>query len=133
MIAQRFGMAVLVAATLFCLLTAWVSAMAPGAFAERLGLAIANAGGMNEIRAQYAGFFTAAALVCAASLGGMLPRPAAFILLAAIFGGLIAGRLVSLALNGGVAGYSPTILSLYVIDSVGLALALTALALDRAR
>jgi len=133
MVAQRFGMGVLVAATLFCLLTAWVSATAPGAFADRLGLAIANAGGTNEIRAQYAGFFAAAALVCAVSLMGMLPRQAAFILLAAIFGGLIGGRLISLALNGGVAGYSPTILSLYLIDSVGFALALLALAVDRAR
>jgi len=133
MIAQRFGMGVLVVATLFCLLTAGVSATTPGTFADRLGLAIANAGGMNEIRAQYAGFFASAALVCAVALMGILPRQAAFILLAAIFGGLIVGRLVSLVLNGGVAGYSPTILSLYAIDSIGLALAVTALAVDRAR
>jgi hypothetical protein len=44
---------------------------------------------------------------------------------------LIAGRLVSLALNGGVAGYSSTILALYAIDAIGFALAIAAMAADR--
>jgi hypothetical protein len=131
MIAQRFGIGVLVVATLFCLFTTWASATAPSVFAERLGLVVANAGGTNEIRAQYAGFFFAAALVCAAALGGLLPRQAAFVLLAAVFGGLFTGRLFSLGLNGGFAGYTPTIIALYAIDGVGLALALTALGVDR--
>jgi len=51
-----FGTIVLVIATLFFLYTAWSSGIAPVEFAERLGLAAANAGGYNEIRAQYAGF-----------------------------------------------------------------------------
>jgi hypothetical protein len=50
--------------------------------------------------------------------------------LGAIYGGLLAGRLVSFALNAGVAGYSPTILALYVIDAIGLGLAVASLALD---
>lgn len=95
------------------------------------GLTIANAGGYNEIRSQYAGFFLAAAAVCAIALGGLVPRRAAFIVLAVIFGGLFAGRLASLGLNGGIGGYSPTILALYAIDAVGLALAMTAMAVDR--
>jgi hypothetical protein len=126
-----FGTAVLVIATAFCLLTTWLSGTAPGRFAQQLGLTIANAGGYNEIRAQYAGFFLAAAALCAASLWGAVPRQSAYIVLAVIFGGLIVGRLVSLALDGGVAGYGPTILALYFIDSAGFALALTALALNR--
>jgi hypothetical protein len=126
-----FGTAVLAIATAFCLLTTWRSGTAPGSFAQQLGLTIANAGGYNEIRAQYAGFFLAAAALCAASLCGAVPRPSAFIVLAVIFGGLITGRLVSLALNGGITGYGPTILALYVIDSVGFVLAVTALALER--
>ncbi len=48
----------------------------------------------------------------------------------AVFGGLFAGRLVSLALNGGVAGYGPTILALYAFDAIGFALAIVSLALD---
>jgi hypothetical protein len=48
----------------------------------------------------------------------------------AVFGGLFAGRLVSLALNGGVADYGATILALYAIDAIGLALAIAALVLD---
>jgi hypothetical protein len=58
-------------------------------------------------------------------------RPTAFVLLAAVFGGLIAGRLVSLALNGGLTGYGPMIRALYAIDAIGFALSITALILAR--
>jgi hypothetical protein len=51
----------------------------------------------------------------------------------AVYGGLLAGRLVSLALNAGVAGYGPTILALYAIDAIGLLLAVTSLVLDHRR
>lgn len=87
---------------------------------------IINAGGTNEIIAQYASFFFAVALVCAASLAGFLPRQTAFIILVAVFGGLFAGRLISLGLNGGTAGYSPIIRALFGIDALGLGLAVTA-------
>ena len=112
-----FGTIVLVIATLFFLYTAWSSGIAPVEFAERLGLTVANAGGYNEIRAQYAGFFFAAALVCVASLAGAMA-----------FGGLLAGRLASAVLDGGMAGYSSTIVALHAIDAGGLALAVAALA-----
>jgi hypothetical protein len=125
-----FGTAVLVINTLFFLLTTWSSATAPESFAAELGLGIVNAGGINEVRAQYSGFFLAAALVCTASLFGLLSRQTSFVILGAVFGGLFAGRLVSLALNGGVAGYGPTILALYAIDAIGLALAVAAYVLD---
>jgi hypothetical protein len=118
-----FGTAVLVINVLFCLLTVWSSGTAPESFAVRLGLGIVNAGGINEVRAQYSGFFLAVAIVCTASLFGLLSRQTSFIVLSVVFGGLLAGRLVSLALNGGVVGYGPTILALCVIDSIGLALA----------
>jgi hypothetical protein len=48
----------------------------------------------------------------------------------AVYGGLLAGRLASLVLNAGVGGYGPTILALYAIDAIGLALAVASLALD---
>jgi len=115
----------------FFLLTTWSSATAPAEFAQKLGLTIANASGVNEIRAQYAGFFFAAAAVCTAALANYLPRQAAFVVLAAVFGGLIGGRLASLVINGGIGGYGPTILALYFIDAIGLALSLTAMAVDR--
>ena len=126
-----FGTLVLTIAVLFCLATTWSSGIAPGRFAERLGLALANPGGVNEIRAQYAGFFLAVAAMCAASLAGALARLTAFVLLAVVFGGLIAGRLVSLALDRGVAGYGPTIRALYAIDALGFALALAAIAAEQ--
>ncbi|HEY4836026.1 MAG TPA: hypothetical protein VII07_15275 [Bradyrhizobium sp.] len=125
-----FGTAVLVINILFFLVTTWSSATAPESFAAKLGLGIVNTGGINEIRAQYSGFFLAAAAVCTASLFGQLSRQTSFVVLGAIYGGLLAGRLVSFALNAGVAGYSPTILALYVIDAIGLGLAVASLALD---
>jgi hypothetical protein len=126
-----FGTIVLVVGGLFCLLTTWSSAASPSQFAARLGLAISDAGGLNEIRAQYAGFFLAAACLCGGALAGWLPRPSAFLVMIVIFGGLIAGRAASLALDGGMAGYGPTIRALYVIDTLGLALAVAALALHK--
>ncbi len=128
--AHSFGTGVLVVAAAFCLVTTWSSATAPGAFASRLGLAITNAGGCNEVRSQYAGFFLAVAAICAASLFGTLSRQTAFVVLVVVFGGLLAGRLASLALNGGIAGYGRTILALYAIDAIGFALAFTAMAID---
>jgi hypothetical protein len=133
LVRHGFGTWVLIAAALFCLLTTWSSATAPGGFAQRLGLVIANAAGSNEIRAQYAGFFFAVATVCAMSLTGSVSRQSAYLVLAVVFGGLISGRLVSLVLNGGVAGYTPTILALYAIDSLGFVLAVTAIAVDGQR
>ncbi len=124
-----FGTAVLVINIVFFLLTTWSSATAPESFAAKLGLGIVNAGGINEVRAQYSGFFLAAALVCTASLFGLLSRQTSFVVVGAVFGGF-AGRLVSLALDGGVAGYGPTILALYAIDAIGLALAVAAYVLD---
>jgi hypothetical protein len=128
--ARNFGAAVLVVATLFCLLTTISASVNPERFGEQLGLRIINAGGVNEIMAQYAGFFLAAAGVCVAALAGRLPRSVAFVTLAAIFGGLIVGRLVSLVLNGGLSGYGPTIQALYVIDAIGFALAIAAASLE---
>ena len=125
-----FGTAVLVINIVFFLLTTWSSATAPESFAAKLGLGIVNAGGINEVRAQYSGFFLAAALVCTASLFGLLSRQTSFVVVGAVFGGLFAGRLVSLALDGGVAGYGPTILALYAIDAIGLVLAVVAYVLD---
>ena len=125
-----FGSAVLATAGLFGLYTAWISGRRPEGFARRLGLAVANAGGINEIRAQYAGFFLAVALICGAALAGWAPRQAAFVVLAVMFGGLIGGRLVSLIINRGASGYTPAIRALYAIDSVGLALAVASLMVD---
>lgn len=127
---QIFGAAVLVINVLFCLLTVWQSAAAPEGFAKKLGLGILNAGGLNEVRAQYSGFFFAVAMVCVASLAGLISRQASFVIMAAVYGGLLAGRLASLVLNAGVGGYGPTIIALYFIDAIGLALAIASLALD---
>src|SRR3981081_2338600 len=114
-----FGTAVLMFNVLFFLLTTWSSATAPESFAAKLGLGVVNAGGINEVRAQYSGFFLAAALVCTASLFGLLSRQTSFAVLGAVFGGLLAGRLVSLALDGGVAGDGAPILPAFSLTPLG--------------
>lgn len=128
---HRFASSVLLAAMLFFLFTAGTSGLAPREFAARLGLAISTPAGDNEVRAQYAGFFLAAAVLCGAAFGGRVSRRSAFLLMAVVFGGLFAGRAVSLLLNGGFEGYTATIRALYAIDAAGLLLALTAMAADK--
>lgn len=129
---HTFGTFVLAVAAAFCLMTTYTAGTAPAAFAERLGLAVANAGGRNEVRAQYAGFFLAVAAICIAALAGAVPRAAAYAVLAVVFFGLFAGRIAGLGLNGGTAGYPPTIRALLAIDTLGSALTAAALLLDRA-
>jgi hypothetical protein len=130
--ASRFGSIILVVAILFFLLTTLSARVRPERFAEQLGMKVVNAGGTNEVYAQYAGFFLAAAIVCLIALLGQIARAAAYIMLVAIFGGLLAGRVFSLMANGGMAGFTPTIVSLYAIDAIGLLVSATAYALDRA-
>lgn len=127
---QAFVTGVLALAVIFGLLTAWRSATAPANFIENLGLRIANAGGRNEVMAQYTCFFLAMAALCAAALAGTVARQAALLVLVVVFAGLLGGRLISLALNGGIAGYGRTILALHAIDAMGLALAAGALLLE---
>jgi hypothetical protein len=122
-----FGSFLLIAAGAFCLLTAWSAGTGPAAFAHRLGLAIASPGGGNEVRAQYAGFFFAVALACLAGLTGIAPRPAAYLVLTVVFGGLLLGRLVSLGADGGTSGYPPTIRALHAIDAARFLLSAAAL------
>ena len=57
-------------------------------FGERLGFTIGGLDGLNEIRAQYGGFFLAAALVNALALMGVLSRQTSFAFNAVVFGGL---------------------------------------------
>ena len=116
---HKFGAAVLVIAAFFGAVTAVTAAARPEWFAGQLGLKVA-----------YAGFFLAVALVCAAALLGWLPRQTGFVVLATVFGGLIVSRLISLAINGGVAGFGPTIRALYLVDSVGFALSTAAFIMD---
>jgi hypothetical protein len=115
--------------TAFCLFTAVLSFASPVSFGGRLGLTVAGVDGLNEVRAQYGGFFLAVAVLGGLSLAGVVTRKVALTVNVVVFGGLIAGRLVSLALDTGVSGYGETIRALFFIDSMGFATAATALAL----
>jgi hypothetical protein len=126
-----FGKSVLALASLFCLLTAASSGIAPRQFAAHLGFDISGASGYNEIRAQYAGFFLVVGAICVAALLGYVTRRSAYFVLAVLFGGLIIGRLGSVAINRGLGGYTSTIVALYAIDATAFLLSILAIALER--
>jgi len=125
------GTIVLLAACLFFAWTSWMSFRFPRQFGERLGFTIAGLDGLNEVRAQYGGFFLAAALANGLALVGVLLRQASFTVNAVVFGGLIAGRIASLALDNGMTGYGRTIRALFFIDAAGFALSVAAAFLER--
>lgn len=129
--ASLFGTVVLSIITLFFLSTSWSSFANPKQFGGRLGFILPGADGLNEIRAQYGGFFLAGAVCNIIAMAGLIPRNAAFIVNATIFGGLIAGRLLSLFLDGGIKKYGPLIRMLFVIDALGFTLAMIAFVLER--
>jgi hypothetical protein len=83
--------------------------------------------GRNEVRGQYGGFFAAVALCGAMALAGVIAPIAALAVYVVLFGGLVFGRFLSLAVDRSGDRYSPMIIALFCIDSAGLALALAAL------
>lgn len=125
------GTVFLSASGLFTLLTSWTSFRYPAGFAKRLGLMVQGADGLNEIRAQYGGFFLAVAAVDALVLLKILDRKIGYVVNAAVFGGLIFGRLTSLAVDRGFQNYNGSISVLFFIDAFGLLLSVASLLLDR--
>jgi|HubBroStandDraft_5_1064220.scaffolds.fasta_scaffold623185_2 hypothetical protein len=130
---STFGTVFLIGSTLFAAWTSWISFSAPGTFGRQLGFALAGIDGRNEIRAQYGGFFLAVAIASILALAGVIPRQAAFLVNAVLFGGLITGRVMSLAVDSGGGEYGPLIRALFFIDAAGFILSLAALYLDRFR
>jgi hypothetical protein len=101
----------------------------PRQFAAALDLSTVRAGGVNEVRAQYGGFFLVLGVACALAVFGMVEREFGLGAAALTFGGVIAGRLLGLVFDRGISGYGPTIRSLFLIDATGCALAVAALML----
>ncbi len=116
---------------LLSLVIAYRAFAAPELFAGKLGFELPGGSGLNEVRAQYGGFFLAIALACVLSLFGALPRSTGLVVLALVFGGILFGRIVSLGVDGGMAGYSPVIRVLYLVDAIGLLAAIGALLTER--
>ena len=113
---------------LFFLYTGVTSFLRPHTFAEMLSLEANGHSGRVEIRAQYGGFFFAAALSQFAPFAGLLTMSQALVVALVIFGGLILGRIGALFANPRNERLTQMIKTLYVIDGVGLALSAAALA-----
>jgi len=99
-------------------------------FAAALDLSILRAGGSNEVRAQYGGFFLVLGVTCCLAMLGVVDRRFGLGAAAVTLGGVAGGRLLGLAIDRGVTGYGPGIRSLLLVDSAGCALAVAALMLD---
>jgi hypothetical protein len=56
----------------------------------------------------------------------VLSRQTSFAVNAVVFGGLITGRVVSLALDGGMNGYGRAVRVLFFVDAAGFALTIAA-------
>ena len=125
-----FSTVYLTVAALFFLGTGALALSQPQRFAASLDLATARAGGLNEVRAQYGGFFVMLGVACALATLGIVERRFGLGVAAFTFGGVIAGRLSGLVIDSGVAGYGPTVRSLFLVDAVGCALAVAALLLE---
>jgi Domain of unknown function (DUF4345) len=128
---RTYSTIVLAVAGLFSLAIAARGLLAPALLGSSLGYGLPGADALNEVRAQYGGYFLAVAIACALAVFRVVPRPAALLLLTVTFGGVLFGRLVSLFLDGGFGVYGPTIQLLYVVDAVGLVAAAIALAGER--
>lgn len=109
---------------LFFLYTGIISFRNPIGFARSLSLETVGWSGQVEIKAQYGGFFIAAALSQLAALIGTLNPEAALVVALIIFGGLIAGRLGALVVSPQDETLTPTIKGLYYIDGAGAAASL---------
>ncbi len=117
---------------LFFLYTGISSFRNPVGFARSLSLETVGWSGQVEIKAQYGGFFIAAALSQFAALIGALNPEAALVVALIIFGGLIAGRLGALMVSPQDETLTPTIKGLYYIDGAGAAASLILLFADGA-
>lgn len=114
---------------LFFLYTGVISFLRPGRFAKSLSLEVVGVSGEVEVRAQYGGFFFAAALSQFAPFIGWLSALSALTVSLTIFGGLIFGRIAAALVGLRGQPLSAMIKALFVIDGVGFAAASGAIAL----
>ncbi|PCJ71549.1 MAG: hypothetical protein COA62_02885 [Rhodobiaceae bacterium] len=122
-----FVQAVLIVFGLFFAYTAIISFRRPKSFAAALGLTTIGRSGEVEIRAQYGGFFLAAAICQFAPFVTDMASTTALAVGLVIFGGLILGRLAALFSGSTDEQLLPTVRALYWIDGGGALLALTGL------
>ncbi len=112
---------------LFFLFTGVSSFKNPEKFARSLSLDAIGHSGRVEIRAQYGGFFVAAALSQFAYFANLNSKPTAFLVALIIFGGLIFGRAAAALFNPEREKLAPMIRNLIWIDAAGAIVSLSGL------
>ncbi len=122
-----FPDAALVIFGLFFLFTGITSFRQPAGFARSLSLEAVGRSGRVEIRAQYGGFFFAAAISQFAPLLKLISAHTALVVALVIFGGLILGRVGGLFFGSDRPALTPTIRNLFWIDAAGTIIAIAGL------
>ncbi len=112
---------------LFFLYTGVMSFLQPAGFARNLSLEAVARSGRVEIRAQYGGFFFAAALSQFAPLIDLVSAYTALVVALVIFGGLILGRVGGLFCGSDRQALIPMIRNLFWIDGAGTIIAIAGL------
>jgi hypothetical protein len=131
-VTRVFPVIVLALAGLLSIVIGVRGLLAPEELGVALGYALPGADALNEVRAQYGGLFLTVGTICELAIFRVVPRQAALMLLATVFGGILFGRIFSLLADGGFAVYGRTIQLLYAVDLIGLVAALAALVAERA-
>ena len=118
---------------LSALIAAWIAyrgLFSPNDLMASLHITIDDSSGRNEIRGQYGGFFVVVCILLVCGAVGWLRTSAALILLAALYGGVLLGRISSLVFDGvgEFVDYSQILKLAHGMDATGLVLTLIALA-----
>ena len=121
MTSPSFGSAYLLGSGIFAAAGALPAVLWPNRFATYLGYTVAGVSGECEVRSQYGTFFLAVAMVSFLAAMGRLPRVTGYAVNVMAYGGLFAGRLLSLTLDRGMSGWGRTIPALTAIEAVLLA------------
>lgn len=121
--------AVLIIGILVAGMIAFRALIAPEALLANIGIALTNADGRNEIRAQYGGFYLAVTIALLLSLFGRLSAGFGLGLLLVAVGGILLGRLASIVIEGPAvfASYSTVIKTYLAFDIAIVVLTLLAL------
>lgn len=124
---------VLILGLIAALYIATKAIVSPETVLSNLGISIIDANGRNEIRGQYGGFFSAIALMLVFALMNTLSRTLALQVLLITIGGVLFGRLLTIAIEGVtvVEHYSPILKAFIVFDLVMFVLLIICLKAQR--
>lgn len=106
----------------------------PAGFLNGMQMAAVGPAGLNETRGQYGAFFIALVLYAGLGAAGIVRTTSVLAMLLVLYAGVLAGRVIHLALVGfdAIGSYPPIMQAIHVVDLVGLIASALALRQGRA-